>query len=90
MGCLLPLVSIFVPRLVMFFIFLLTNWFSQAYHTIIWPVLGFLFMPYTTLAYMATMLCNNHHVDGSWMVLIIVAVVVDLGSGGHQATSVNK
>ena len=53
MGCLLPFVAIFAPRLVMFFIFLLTNWFASAYQTVIWPLLGFLFMPYTTLAYMA-------------------------------------
>ncbi len=85
MGCLLPLVAICVPRIAMFFIFLLTNWFGQAYQTVIWPLLGFLFMPYTTLAYMAAMLNNNHELSGGWIVLVVVAVFFDLGGQGRSA-----
>ena len=85
MGCLLPVVSLFVPRLVMFFIFLLTNWFGSAYETVIWPLLGFIFMPYTTLAYMAAMLNNNHSANGAWLALIVVAAIVDLGGQGGSA-----
>jgi hypothetical protein len=88
MGCLLPIVAIFVPRLVMFFIFLLTNWFSSAYQTVIWPLLGFFLMPYTTLAYMAAMLNNNHQLEGGWLVLLIVAVFFDLGGQGRSARPV--
>ena len=40
--------------------------------------MGFFLMPYTTLAYMAAML-NAHGVTGGWLVLVIVAVMVDLG-----------
>ena len=88
MGCLLPLVAVFVPRLVMFFIFLLTNWFSMAYQTVIWPLLGFFLMPYTTLAYMGAMLNNNHELSGGWLVLLIVAVIVDLGAHERSAKPV--
>jgi hypothetical protein len=56
MGCLLPCLAVLMPRVVMFFIVLLTNWFALAYQTVLWPLLGFFFMPYTTLAYMAAML----------------------------------
>ena len=56
MGCILAIITLLAPRLLMLFIFLLTDWFSRAYHTVLWPVLGFLFMPYLTLAYMAAML----------------------------------
>jgi hypothetical protein len=87
MGCLLPIVAIFVPRVVMFFIFLLTNWFPTAYQTVIWPLLGFFFMPYTTLAYMGAMLNNNHQRSGGWLVLVIIAVFFDLGGQGHSARS---
>ena len=51
----------------------------------LWPVLGFLFMPYTTLAYMAAVL-NVGSVEGWWLALVIAAVLVDLahwGGGGH-------
>jgi hypothetical protein len=85
MGCLFVLFAVLLPRVVMVFVFLLTSWFSQAYHTVIWPVLGFIFMPYTTLAYMVAMLENHHQLTGGWIVLIIVAVVLDLGGLGGSA-----
>jgi len=88
MGCLLPIVAVLMPRLVMFFIFLLTNWFNMAYQTVIWPLLGFFFMPYTTLAYMGAMLNNNHELSGGWLVLVIVAVICDLGAHERSAKPV--
>jgi hypothetical protein len=88
MGCLLPIIAIFVPRVVMVFIFLLTNWFTQAYQTVIWPLLGFLFMPYTTLAYMAAMLNNHNELSGAWIVLVVIAVFFDLGGQGHSSRRV--
>ena len=78
MPCLITIVALMVPRLVMFFIFLLTNWFGRAFTSAVWPILGFLFLPYTTLAYMAAKL-NAGGVTGWWLVLVIVAVIVDLG-----------
>ena len=86
MGCIFFLLALITPRLVLFFIWLLTDYFSRSYATLIWPLLGFFFMPYTTLAYMAAMLNNNHQLAGGWVVLLIVAVVVDLGhiGGGRQ------
>ena len=89
MGCLLPLVAVFAPRLTLFFIFILTNWLGRAYETAIWPILGFMFMPFTTLAYMATMLNNNHHCDGGWVVLIVVAAICDLGGSSSAARGRN-
>jgi hypothetical protein len=82
MPCLIPIIAIFFPRLVMIGILIFTNWFSAAFATVFWPILGFLFMPYTTLAYMAAMLRNHHSVDGGWLVLVVVAVFVDLGGQG--------
>lgn len=82
MGCILAVFALFVPRLVMAAIFIFSHWFSQAYATVVWPVLGFIFMPYTTLAYMAAMLNNHHQVSGGWIVLLIVAVFIDLGGQG--------
>jgi len=88
MGCLLPCLAVLMPRVVMFFILLLTNWFALAYQTVIWPLLGFFLMPYTTLAYMAAMLNNNHQLSGGWIVLLIVAVFFDLGGQGRSTRHV--
>lgn len=86
MGCILALIALAVPRLLMLVAFLVTDWFGRAFETRLWPLLGFLMMPYTTLAYMAAMLNNNHAVTGGWLILLIAAVVVDVthwGGGGH-------
>ena len=87
MGCLIVLVAVFAPRVTLFFIFLLTDWIGRAYETVLWPLLCFLFMPYTSLAYMAAMLGNDHQLSGGWIVLVVVAVVADLTTHGGSATS---
>ena len=86
MGCIIAVIALAVPRVVMFFVFLLTDWFGRAFATPVWPILGFVFMPYTTLAYLAATLHNNHTLSGGWLVLLVVAIVVDAGhwgGGGH-------
>jgi hypothetical protein len=85
MPCLLIIVALILPRVTLFFIWLATDWFGKAYETAIWPLLGFFIMPYTTLAYMAAMLNNNHQVSGWWLALIIVAALIDLGGNGETA-----
>ncbi len=87
MGCIYLILALLVPRLLMVFILLLTDWFSYAYDTFVWPFLGLLFLPYTTLAYMGAML-NANEVSGIWLVLVVVAAIVDvshLGGSGRAA-----
>ena len=74
-----------MPRVVLFFIWLLTNWFHLAFHTILGPFLGFLFLPYTTLVWMGAMLNNHQQIGGLWLVLLVIAVLCDLGGHGHAA-----
>ncbi len=81
-GCLFFLFALAVPRVLMGCIFLFTNWFSQAYQSMLWPLIGFFFLPYTTLAYMLAML-QNGALSGGWLVIFIVALFIDLGQGGH-------
>ena len=87
MGCIIAVIALSVPRILMCFAFLLTDWFGLAFETRMWPILGFVFMPYTTLAYLAAMLNNNHMVSGGWLALFIVAVVVDVGHWGGGGLS---
>jgi len=82
MGIFIAVIALLMPRVVMFVIFLATDWFKSAFETLLWPVLGFLFMPYTTLAYMAAMLNNRGAVTGGWLVLVVIAVLVDLSHFG--------
>lgn len=87
MGCLLVGVAFFFPRLAILLLSIFTTYIGRAYDAMIWPILGFFFMPYTTLAYAAA---KNQHgsVDGLWLVLVVVAVLADLGvmgGGGEVA-----
>jgi hypothetical protein len=77
MGCLLFVIAVVAPRVLMVFIFLLTDWFPAAFKTTLWPILGFILMPYTTLAWMAGELHGG--VRGMWTLLVVLAVLVDLG-----------
>jgi hypothetical protein len=44
-------------------------------------------MPYTTLAWMGAMLFNNYQLSGGWLIVLIVAVLLDLGGHGGVARS---
>ena len=81
MGCILAVLALVLPRVLMFFIWLLTDWFSVAFTTWVWPLLGFFFMPYTTLAYLAAMV-NAGQVSGLWLALVVVAAIVDIAHWG--------
>ena len=89
MGCAVGCIALAFPRLVLFFVFLLSNYLGRAYETTIWPVLGFFFMPFTTLAY-AWAVNTNGTVTGFYLVIVVIAVLMDLGSNGHGASQGRK
>jgi cytochrome b561 len=85
MPCLLALLAFFFPRLIII-ILALTGYIGQAYQTLLWPLLGFFFLPYTTLAY-AWAINTAGNVTGIYLFVVIVAVLLDLGTIGGGASS---
>lgn len=85
MGCLVGCLALVFPRLALALIFLLSSYLGRAYETTLWPFLGFLFMPFTTLAY-AFAVNTNGTVTGIYLVVVVIAVLMDLGSSGHGAS----
>lgn len=83
MQCLLALVALAAPRLVIVLVVVFSDWLGSAYETRIWPFLGFLFMPVTTLAY-AWSIHAYGGVDGAGLVAVIVAVLLDFGLIGSS------
>lgn len=80
-GCLVViLVFLFSPRFAGLIFWIFTNWFDKAYQTWYWPLLGWIFLPFTTLAYMWAYLSTGGDITGGWIALIVFAVLVDLGS----------
>ena len=86
MPCLLVLLAIFLPRVVIVLLFFLSTWLHEAYAGVsaVWPVLGFIFMPFTTLAYALAMHAGG--VAGLYLLILIVAVLMDVGSWGGGAS----
>jgi len=90
MPCLLTIAGFFFPRVVLVALILMTNWFSQGFQTWYWPLLGFLFMPYTTLGYLIAMIYNAGQLSGGYIVLMIVTVFLDLGMHSDSGVKVKK
>lgn len=87
MPCIFVLVGMAAPRTLLFFIWLLTNWFTLCFKTSLWPFLGFCFFPYTTLTYLLAMLQNDGHVSGIWLVVVVIGVLFDLSCWGAAPTT---
>lgn len=83
MPCMIALLAFFFPRVVIAILALLTN-YMHVYQSFLWPLLGFFFMPYTTLAYAWAMNAQGS-VSGFYLVIVIIAVLVDLGVTGGGA-----
>jgi hypothetical protein len=81
MPCLLVLLVLAFPRIVLLLMFFLSNYLQRAYHDLLLPLLGFLFLPLTTIVY--AWLTNTHRpLDGVNLLILIVAVVIDAGGLG--------
>jgi uncharacterized oligopeptide transporter (OPT) family protein len=83
--CLL-IIGIAFPRLVLALLFFFTNFLARAYHGLLIPVLGFFFLPLTTLIY-AWIVNSGASVQGVYLVAIVICVLVDLGLVGQTARS---
>ena len=81
MPCLLVLLVLAFPRVVMVVMFLTSNYLQRAYHELLIPLLGFIFLPLTTLAY-AWMVNTHRPLDGVNLIILIIAVLIDAGGLG--------
>ena len=86
MPCLIAIIALLAPRLTIILLVLFSDYIGRAYQTILWPLLGFLFAPYTTLAY-AWAKNANGTVDGVYLIVVSLAVLVDIGVLGGGARS---
>jgi hypothetical protein len=84
MPCLFGCLALFFPRVAIILIWLFSDYLGRAYETLLWPLLGFLFLPLTTLAY-AWAVNTNGTVTGVYLVVVVVAVLIDLGWLGGGA-----
>lgn len=76
LGCL----ALFAPRVVIVLVVLFSDYLGTAYETLLWPLLGFVFLPLTTLAYAFAWHSGTPGTVSGFGVLITAgAVLLDLG-----------
>jgi hypothetical protein len=81
MPCLLLILFVAFPRIALVLLFVFSNYMQRAYHGLLLPLLGFIFLPLTTLVY-AWMVNSNLPIAGLNLLILIIAVVIDVGSLG--------
>jgi hypothetical protein len=82
MGCLFVLIAVLSPRLALILTWIFTPWVDRATGAFIWPLLGLVFLPLTTLTYVILWNTGGYGVDGWEWILVILAVFGDLASYG--------
>jgi hypothetical protein len=83
-ACLLLILFVAFPRITLALLFFFSNYLQRAYHGFLIPLLGFIFLPLTTLVY-AWMVNTGQPTVGINLLILIIAVVVDLGGLGGGA-----
>ena len=78
MPCLAAVLVLLFPRIGILVLYFFTTFFSNIFQSLLWPVLGFLFAPLTLLAYTLLVRINQPQ-DAIFMIVMIVALVIDLG-----------
>ncbi len=84
MPCLLTLLILMFPRVILVLMWLFSHYLDRAYHGLVIPLLGFIFLPITTIVY-AWMVNTGLPMTGFNLVILIIAVLLDAGSHGSGA-----
>jgi hypothetical protein len=87
MPCLIGCLALFTPRLMIILVAIFSDYLSRPYDSWIWPVLGFFFLPLTTLAYAWAWHFGDGQVSGIGIVIVVIAVLIDLGLIGTGESS---
>lgn len=79
MPCFIVLIALVTPRLGIALLWLFSHWFDGLFTTVLWPIVGFVFLPTTLLWYTAV----QHWFVGQWagfwpIAGLIVALLIDL------------
>jgi hypothetical protein len=85
LGCLFVFFAASFPRVGLIVTWIFTSWIDIAFNSWVWPVLGFIFLPFATLVYV---LCDIAYVGdigvGGW-ILVAGAAILDLSHWAQVA-----
>jgi hypothetical protein len=95
MPVILAIGALLAPRIAIVLLWLLTDWFDGLFTALLWPILGFIFLPTSLLWYTVV----QHWFGGVWstwpIVGLIIALLIDVSPAresrrfvGRRATDV--
>ena len=84
-GCLFAMGAAAFPRLALLFVWIFTNLVNRAFHnTFIWPLLGIIFLPFTTLFYVFAYMPALGLTGWGWL-FVIIGFLIDISAYGGSA-----
>ena len=86
MGCLFILLTMLSPRLGIIILWAFTNYVNLAFSTWLWPLLGLVFLPWTTLIYILVAAPAGGITFWGWL-MVALGLLSDLSgarAGLHQ------
>jgi hypothetical protein len=87
MGCcLLAMIGSFFPRIALALMWIFTTYVDRAFSSFIVPLLGLIFLPFTTIMYCLVWSTTTHGVHGAAWIWVILGLMIDISSyasGGY-------
>jgi hypothetical protein len=92
-GCLLVLLALVTPRVVMGVLWLFSDYLNRAFSSGWWGLLGFVFLPTTSIGYAIAkneFTTPDGGIEAAGIIVIVLGVVMDLGLLGGSGRGVGK
>jgi hypothetical protein len=67
-----------IPRTIIVLLVIFSDYIGRAFDNFLWPMLGFIFVPTTTLAW-AWMQNTRGEAGGVHLIIVVLALLLDLG-----------
>lgn len=93
MGCLLVLLALVTPRVVLVALWLFSNYLNRAFDSGWWGLLGFVFLPTTTIAYAIaqnSFTAADGGLEAAGVIAIVIGVALDLGLLGGSGRGLGR
>jgi hypothetical protein len=87
MGCLFVLITMLSPRLGIIILWFFTDYVSRVFDTWLWPLLGLVFLPWTTLIYILVAAPVGQITLWGWL-MVGLGLIADISS--HAQAYANK
>lgn len=88
MGCFVVLLGLLTPRFVLAMLWLFSDYLNRAFESGWWPLIGFFFLPTTTIGYAIaqnSFRTPDGGLEAVGIIVIVLGVLIDFGLIGNGA-----